>query len=162
MPSVIILFSQLVSGDPYMYCSSRALFQLANRRIAPKIFTYTTKQGVPLGALTISFAFSLFALMHLEDTAEVSRNWMVSLVIGAQILNYFFMMIIYLHPFRACKVKVSVDLKCRLRPPSGPQNFNHISCHSCSCLAVNNCDVLGCSLKLSFQLLMLNLSCIAI
>ncbi|GME87138.1 unnamed protein product [Ambrosiozyma monospora] len=103
--NAICVSSAFSAGNSYMYCSSRALFQLANRGFAPKLFTYTTKQGVPLGALTISFAFSLLALMQLGDTAKVALNWMVSLVTGAQILNYFFMMITYLHFFRACKVQ---------------------------------------------------------
>ncbi|GME77033.1 unnamed protein product [Ambrosiozyma monospora] len=103
--NAVCVSSSFSAGNSYMYCSSRSLFQLANRGFAPKWFTYTTKNGVPLGALVMSVCFSMLSLMQLGSTAKVALDWMVNLCTGAQVLNYVFMMVTYLHFYRACKVQ---------------------------------------------------------
>ncbi|GME79603.1 unnamed protein product [Ambrosiozyma monospora] len=103
--NAICVSAAFSAGNSYMYCSSRSLFQLANRGFAPKWFTYTTKNGVPLAALALSVCFSMLSLMQLGSTAKVALDWMVNICTGAQVLNYTYMIVTYLHFYRACKVQ---------------------------------------------------------
>ncbi|ODV87391.1 hypothetical protein CANARDRAFT_26791 [[Candida] arabinofermentans NRRL YB-2248] len=103
--NALCITSSFSAGNSYMYCSSRSLFALAKRGLAPKLFTYTTWNGVPIAALVLAFCFSCLSLLQLGSTASTALDWMVNLCTGAQVINYFMMMITYLCFYRACKAQ---------------------------------------------------------
>lgn len=103
--NALVLSAALSAGNSYMYCSTRTLYSLANRGFAPKFFRKCTKQGVPIYAVFAAICFSMLSLMQLGSSSATALSYMVSLVTGAQIINYAFMTVTYLGFFRACKAQ---------------------------------------------------------
>ncbi|CAM9018421.1 hypothetical protein WICANDRAFT_67723 [Wickerhamomyces anomalus NRRL Y-366-8] len=101
----LCVLSAFSAGNSYVYCSSRALLSISQRGHAPKFFQYCTKSGVPIFCIAVSFLFSLLSLLQLGDSAAKVLTWIVNLVTGAQITNYFFMCITYLGFWNACRVQ---------------------------------------------------------
>lgn len=103
--NAVVLSSAFSAGNSYTYCSSRALYGLANRGFAPKFFTWCTKSGVPIFCVAVSICFSMLSLMQLGDSGSNVLNYMVSLCTGSQLLNYGFMCITYICFYRATKAQ---------------------------------------------------------
>lgn len=103
--NVLCITSSFSAGNSYIYCSSRALYALARRGNAPKIFTLCLKNGVPIFAILLAVGWACLSLLQLGSSASVALDWMVNLVTSCQIANYFFMMITYLGFYRACKAQ---------------------------------------------------------
>ncbi|KAH3682582.1 hypothetical protein WICPIJ_006457 [Wickerhamomyces pijperi] len=103
--NVLCVSSAFSAGNSYLYCSSRALYGIAQRGFVPKIFKYCTKQGVPIFCVGVSFLFSLLSLLQLGNGTAIVLAWIVNLCTGAQILNYFFMTITYFCFWRACNAQ---------------------------------------------------------
>ncbi|GAV30692.1 hypothetical protein PMKS-004211 [Pichia membranifaciens] len=103
--NALCITSAFSAGNSYIYCSSRAIYALAKRGHAPKIFTLCLKNGVPIVAIFLATGWACLSLLQLGSTASVALNWMVNLVTSCQIANYFFMMITYLGFYRACKAQ---------------------------------------------------------
>ncbi|OWB57454.1 hypothetical protein B5S28_g3398 [[Candida] boidinii] len=103
--NVLCISSAFSAGNTLMYCSTRALYGLAKKGLAPKIFAWVTKGGVPIGALAMASAFSCLSLLQLGSTSTVALTWMVNLTTSCQVTNYFYMSITYLCFYRACKVQ---------------------------------------------------------
>lgn len=103
--NVLCITSSFSAGNSYIYCSSRALYAMAKRGKAPKIFTVCMKNGVPIYGIALAVAWSCLSLLQLGNTASVALDWMVNLCTGSQVMNYFFMMITYLGFYRACKAQ---------------------------------------------------------
>ncbi|TID19803.1 hypothetical protein CANINC_003686 [Pichia inconspicua] len=103
--NVLCISAAFSAGNSYVYCSSRALYAMSKRGLAPKFFSICLKNGVPIYCIAMAVGWSCLSLLQLGDAAAVALDWMVNLCTGGQILNYFFMMITYLFFFRACKVQ---------------------------------------------------------
>ncbi|GME91690.1 unnamed protein product [[Candida] boidinii] len=103
--NVLCISSAFSAGNTLMYCSTRALYGLAKKGLAPKIVAWVTKGGVPIGALAMASAFSCLSLLQLGSTSTVALTWMVNLTTSCQVTNYFYMSITYLCFYRACKVQ---------------------------------------------------------
>ncbi|GMM29867.1 hypothetical protein DAMA08_026120 [Martiniozyma asiatica (nom. inval.)] len=101
--NVLCITAAFSAGNSYIYCSSRSLFALAKRGFAPSIFKVTLTNGVPIYALIMAVGWSCLSLLQLGSAASVALDWMINLCTGGQVLNYFLMMITYLHFYRACK-----------------------------------------------------------
>lgn len=111
--NVLCITSSFSAGNSQIYCSSRALYAMAKRGKAPKIFTICLKNGVPIFGIAMAVGWSCLSLLQLGSSASVALDWMVNLCTGCQVMNYFMMMITYLFFYRACKVQ-NVD---RLKMP---------------------------------------------
>ncbi|KAH3666055.1 hypothetical protein OGAPHI_004244 [Ogataea philodendri] len=103
--NVLCMLSSFSAGNSYMYCGTRSLFALAKRRLSLKIFTYTTRDGVPFVCLVVSTAFACLSLLELDGRGSTVLNWLINLTTGSQLINYFYMMIVYLGFYRACKAQ---------------------------------------------------------
>ncbi|CAH2354614.1 general amino acid permease Agp2p [[Candida] railenensis] len=103
--NALVLTSAFSAGNSYTYCSSRALYGLAERGFAPPFFKYLTKNGVPLYCVGVSIAFSMLSLMQLGSSGATVLNYMVSLCTGSQLLNYGFMCITYIRFYQACNAQ---------------------------------------------------------
>ena len=103
--NAIILSSAFSAGNSYTYCSSRALYGLAERGFVPRIFKKCTSTGVPIYCVGVSMCFSLLSLLQLGNGAATALDYMVNLCTGAQLLNYGFMAIIYYKFYVACQAQ---------------------------------------------------------
>ena len=67
LPSIInaaIFTSAFSAGNSFLFCSSRILYGLAIRGQAPRIFTYCTKNGLPIVAVLFCVSFLLYRNLH--------------------------------------------------------------------------------------------------
>ncbi|CCH41993.1 General amino acid permease [Wickerhamomyces ciferrii] len=103
--NALCVTSAFSAGNSYVYCSSRALLALSKNGFAPKFFQYCTKTGVPIFCVTVSFCFSLLSLLQLGASGAKVLNWIVNVITGAQVANYFFMTITFLGFWRACNAQ---------------------------------------------------------
>jgi yeast amino acid transporter len=65
LPSIInaaIFTSAFSAGNSFLFCSSRILYGLAIRGQAPRVFTYCTKNGLPIVSVLFCVCLSLWSL----------------------------------------------------------------------------------------------------
>ncbi|KAJ7719963.1 amino acid permease/ SLC12A domain-containing protein [Mycena metata] len=83
VPSVInagVLTSAFSAANSLLYYSSRQIYGLALRGQAPRIFAKTTKNGLPIAALSFSSIWTLLAYMTLSQGSATALNWLSNLV----------------------------------------------------------------------------------
>ena len=98
LPHIInaaVFTSAFSAGNSFLYCSSRVLYGLALRGQAPKIFTYCTKNGLPLVAVLTASCFSLLAFMNVSAGAETVFNWFVNLSTVGGVFGWWSMNVTY-------------------------------------------------------------------
>ncbi|CDW96990.1 hypothetical protein [Sporisorium scitamineum] len=103
LPSIIngaIITSALSAGCSDLYTSSRALYSLAQKRQAPKIFTRTTKNGVPHYSVAVCWLVGCLAYLDSSAGSGQVFNFLVNLTALSGILTWFAIAIVYLR-FRA-------------------------------------------------------------
>jgi amino acid transporter len=99
LPSIInacLLTSAWSAASSDLYTSSRALYGLALNGQAPKVFTKTSKNGVPWVALLFSGAFGALAYMSLQSNAGTVFNYFASLTAGAGLLTWWGICLLYI------------------------------------------------------------------
>lgn len=82
LPSVVnagFLTSAFSAGNSFLFCSSRILYGLAIRHQAPRIFTYCTKQGLPIIAVVVTSSFSLLSFVNVNTGAVKGFTDLVNL-----------------------------------------------------------------------------------
>ena len=76
--NALVLTSAFSAGLSYLYCSSRCLLGLALEGKAPKIFTKTTRNGVPVYAVIVVLIISLLSFLQVAENTATVLNWYVS------------------------------------------------------------------------------------
>ncbi|KAH9851886.1 general amino acid permease 1 [Lenzites betulinus] len=108
LPHIInagIFTSAFSAGNSFLFCASRVLYGLALRGQAPKIFTYCTKNGLPLAAVLASSCFSLLAFMNVASGAETVFNWFVNLSTIGGFFGWLAMNVTYLFFYRGFRAQ---------------------------------------------------------
>jgi amino acid transporter len=75
---VLITLFSAINGT--LYVGSRTLYGLAEEKAAPRIFLYTTKQGVPLVALITINLIGFVSLTSLSSGAGTVYVWIISMI----------------------------------------------------------------------------------
>ena len=70
------------AGNTYYYCAMRNLYGMALEGRAPKIFTYTTKRGVPLNCYFVVMIFPCLSFLSCGSGTAVVVTWFANLVTG--------------------------------------------------------------------------------
>ncbi|WP_374663293.1 amino acid permease [Acinetobacter sp.] len=105
----IILTAALSVYNSGMYANSRMLFGLAQQGNAPKIFTKTNKQGVPIPAVLFS-ALLIFGCVLLNYFApEDALSNLIYIVVGALVLNWAMISLTHLQFKQAMKTESAVS-----------------------------------------------------
>ncbi|KAI0714195.1 general amino acid permease 1 [Cerioporus squamosus] len=108
LPHIInagVFTSAFSAGNSFLFCSSRVLYGLALRGQAPKIFTYCTKNGLPLAAVLAASAFSLLSFMNVSSGAETVFNWFVNLSTVGGFFGWWSMNLTYIFFYRGFKAQ---------------------------------------------------------
>lgn len=106
LPSVInaaILTSAMSAGSSDLYTSSRALYGLALSGNAPNIFRYTTRNGLPVAAVTFCSLFAFLAYMAVSSGAGRVFNWFVNMTAVSGLMAWFGIAITYLRFYKGMK-----------------------------------------------------------
>lgn len=103
LPHIIngaIITSALSAGCSDLYTTSRALYSLAQKKQAPKIFTRTTRNGVPHYAVAVCWLVGCLAYLGSSAGSGEVFNFLVNLTALSGILTWLSIAIVYLR-FRA-------------------------------------------------------------
>ncbi|KAF8273091.1 general amino acid permease 1 [Lactarius quietus] len=108
LPSIInaaIFTSAFSAGNSFLFCSSRILYGLAIRGQAPRIFTYCTKNGLPIIAVLFCCTFSLLSFMNVSSGAGKVFDWFVNLSTSAGFIIWWSINVTYIRFWRGHKVQ---------------------------------------------------------
>ncbi|KAK5709623.1 general amino acid permease agp2 [Elasticomyces elasticus] len=103
--NALVLASAFSAGNSYVYCASRSLFGMALEGKAPKIFTRTNRQGVPIYCVLAVLAISLLAFLQVSAGSATVLSWFVSLITASQLINFAVMCFTFLAWYKACNVQ---------------------------------------------------------
>lgn len=108
LPSVInaaLLTSAWSAASSDLYTSSRALYGLALSHNAPRIFTRTTKNGLPWVSLLLCTAFSFLAYMGVNEGSGKVFGWFVNLTSISGLMTWFGILVTYLRFYAGLKTQ---------------------------------------------------------
>ncbi|KAH7022116.1 amino acid permease [Ilyonectria destructans] len=77
--NAIILITMFSAINGSLYVGSRTLYGLADEGLAPKIFRWTNKRGVPVYSLVFMNLIGFLSLLNLSSGAGVIYTWIVSM-----------------------------------------------------------------------------------
>ncbi|CAD1811661.1 Amino acid permease family protein [Candida parapsilosis] len=77
--NAVILTSAASAGNSFLYSASRAIFSMAQRGKAPKIFTTVNRFGVPYYAVAISSIFGFLAYLNVSSSSANVFNWLTNI-----------------------------------------------------------------------------------
>lgn len=104
LPSILnaaLLTSCFSAGNSYTFCSSRTLYGLAVQGRAPRVFSYCSKNGVPIFAVVVSLCWGCLGFLQVNENANTVLNWIINLITASQLINYCVILFTYLHFRRA-------------------------------------------------------------
>lgn len=123
LPSVVnaaLLTSAWSAASSDLYTSSRAIYGLALSGNAPKIFTYTTRKGLPVVAVLFCSAFSFLAYMGVSTGSGKVFNWFVNMTSIAGLMTWFGICVTYIRFYAGMKAqgisRKSLPYVSRLNP----------------------------------------------
>ncbi|KAJ5951058.1 Amino acid/polyamine transporter I [Penicillium vulpinum] len=112
-PSIVnalLLTSIFSAGNTYTYCAIRTLYGLALEGRAPRVLTYTTRNGVPIYCFGVVMIFPMLSFLQCSSSSSIVITWFANLVTAGGLINYIVMCITYIFFHRACKAQ-GVDRK---------------------------------------------------
>ncbi|CAI7589567.1 unnamed protein product [Penicillium glandicola] len=123
MNAAILVFV-LSAANTDIYVGARTLYSLAKEGQAPKIFTHTTKRGVPIYGVAATSAFSLLAYMNATSSASTVFGYFVSLVTVFGTLNWTSILVSYIGFRRGMKKQGESLEQLPYRGPLQPYGYN--------------------------------------
>ncbi|KAF8475230.1 general amino acid permease 1 [Russula ochroleuca] len=108
LPSIVnaaIFTSAFSAGNSFLFCSSRILYGLSIRGQAPRIFSYCTKNGLPIVAVLCTCCFSLLSFMNVTSGAAKVFNWFVNLSTTAGFFSWLSINITYIRFWQGHKAQ---------------------------------------------------------
>jgi len=126
LPSIInaaILTSAWSAGSSDLYLASRSLYGLAVSGSAPKIFSRTTRSGLPHVAVGVCSCFAFLAYMTLGNSSGIVFTWLSNFSATAGLITWFGIGVIYLRFYEGLKAQ-DIDRKTfpfapRMQPFAG-------------------------------------------
>lgn len=103
--NALVLTSAFSAGLSYLYCSSRCLLGLALEGKAPKIFTRTTRKGVPIYAVLFVLLISLLSFLQVGTNTATVLSWFINIITASQLINFTCMCYTYIRWYYALKAQ---------------------------------------------------------
>jgi amino acid transporter len=75
-----LLTSAFSAGNGYFFAATRTLYGLALHGKAPRVFSKTTKAGIPIYCIAMVLAIGLLGFLQVSNGSAKVLSWMVSLV----------------------------------------------------------------------------------
>ena len=123
LPSVInaaLLTSAWSAASSDLYTSSRALYGLAISHNAPKIFSHTTRSGLPYASIAFCAAFCALAYMGIHSGSNKVFGWFANMTAIAGLMTWCGIGFTYLRFYAGVKAqginRDSLPFKSPLQP----------------------------------------------
>ncbi|KAK6462810.1 proline specific permease [Scheffersomyces coipomensis] len=98
-----ILTSAASAGNSFTYSASRALYSMARRGLAPKIFTKVNRLGVPYYCVMASIAVGCLAYLNVSSTSANVFNWFANITTISGFISWVLVAFAYLRWRKAIK-----------------------------------------------------------
>ncbi|TFK76918.1 amino acid permease [Pluteus cervinus] len=108
LPSIInacLLTSAWSAASSDLYTSSRALYGLALSGNAPKVFTKTTKRGLPYVSVIFNAFFALLAFMGVSKGSGRVFGWFANMTAVAGLMTWFGISFTYIRFYNGMKAQ---------------------------------------------------------
>nr|XP_018262615.1 uncharacterized protein I303_05632 [Kwoniella dejecticola CBS 10117]OBR84773.1 hypothetical protein I303_05632 [Kwoniella dejecticola CBS 10117] len=108
LPSIInavVMTSALSASNENVYATSRTLMALARQRAMPKIFLKTSKAGIPLAGVAVSFCFGLLAFLSVSSGSNQGFIWLSNLSALSSLVAWISICICYIRFKKALKAQ---------------------------------------------------------
>ncbi|KAK2605718.1 hypothetical protein N8I77_008537 [Diaporthe amygdali] len=115
-----LLIFVISAANSDIYIGSRTLFGLARDGQAPKVFTRTSKKGVPLYGVAFTGCFATLAYMNAAKNSSQVFGYLVSLVTVFGTLNWVSILISYINFTRGMKAQGIPRILMPYRGPLQP------------------------------------------
>ncbi|KAF2169363.1 hypothetical protein M409DRAFT_20586 [Zasmidium cellare ATCC 36951] len=106
--NALIMTSVFSSGNGIFLAATRTLYGMAIDGTAPKFFSKTLRNGVPIYTVLMALAFCCLAFLQVNSSSAEVLTWLVDLITACQLLNYGSVAFTYLH-FHAAVKKQGID-----------------------------------------------------
>lgn len=103
--NALMITSVFSAGNTYTYTAIRTLYGMALEGRAPRIFSKTTNNGVPIYAFGLVMLFPLLSLLQLSSASSTVLTWLINLVTASTVIDYIVMSITYICFYNACKAQ---------------------------------------------------------
>ncbi|KAF7185288.1 General amino acid permease AGP2 [Pseudocercospora fuligena] len=103
--NALLLTSIFSAGNTYVYCGTRSLHGMALEGRAPRFLGKTTKHGVPVYAFLVVISFGLLSFLQVSNSSAKVITWLISIITGCCMINYFVMSITFINYHKACKAQ---------------------------------------------------------
>ena len=103
--NALIITSIFSAANSYTFCATRTLYSMALERRAPRIFTKTTGNGVPIFAYLVVVGFSCLSLLQVSNSSSVVVEWFSDLITAGALIDFLVICITYLSFYYACKAQ---------------------------------------------------------
>ncbi|KAF8431958.1 amino acid permease [Boletus edulis BED1] len=113
LPSIInaaILTSAWSASSSDLYLASRSLYGLSVSGSAPKIFSRTTRSGMPFVAVGTCSCFAFLAYMTLGNSSGIVFTWLSNFTATAGLVTWFGIGVTYLRFYKGMKAQ-GIDRK---------------------------------------------------
>ncbi|KAG0679969.1 arginine transporter Can1, partial [Kluyveromyces marxianus] len=103
--NAVILTTIISAGNSNIYVGSRIMFGLSKNNLAPKIFSKTTKQGVPFVAVIFTAMFGFLAYLNVSNNAQTVFNWLLNITAIAGFFAWLLISISHIRFMQALKYR---------------------------------------------------------
>ncbi|KIA75911.1 general amino acid permease [Aspergillus ustus] len=100
-----IMVSLVSAGNALLFSATRTLYGMAVDGKAPKVFSFVTRNGIPIWALFASLSVCLLGLLQVSQGSAKVMNYLVILITANQLLNHFSVSLTYIHFYRALQAQ---------------------------------------------------------
>lgn len=118
--NAVILIAIISAGNSNIYCGSRVLYALAEAKVAPPQFAWTTKQGVPYVAVLFTAAFGALGYLAVNTTGNTAFTWLLNITAVSGLIawvNITFCHIRFMNILRSRgMLRDSLPFKARFNP----------------------------------------------
>lgn len=94
--NAVVLTSAASAGNSFFYASTRTMFSLSRKNLAPKIFSVVNRFGVPYYSVALSFCIGCLAYLNVSSGAEQVFTWFSNLTTISGFVSWVFVSIAYL------------------------------------------------------------------
>lgn len=118
--NAVILLAIISAGNSNIYCGSRVLYALGQSKVAPPIFTWTTKHGVPYVAVLFTAAFGALGYLSVSSGGNTAFNWLLNITAVSGLIawvNITFVHIRFMNILRARNIsRDTLPFKAQFMP----------------------------------------------
>ncbi|OBA22665.1 hypothetical protein METBIDRAFT_75879 [Metschnikowia bicuspidata var. bicuspidata NRRL YB-4993] len=94
--NAVVLTSAASAGNSFFYASTRTMYSLSKKGLAPKIFTTVNRWGVPYYSVMLTFVVSCLAYLNVSSSSTQVFAWFSNLTTISGFVSWIFVAFAYI------------------------------------------------------------------